>query len=70
MFSRYLCEVYWIDELIYKKSFKSINNAIKAMSGFDSECHIEITDLVFDKVIPNHEVRNYIHELCSEFEEF
>lgn len=69
MFRRYLCEVYWIDELIFRKSFKSINNAIKVLSGFDSECYLEITDLIFDKVIPNCEIKNYIQELVSDCED-
>lgn len=69
MFRRYVCEVYWLDELIFKKSFKSINNAIKVLAGFDSECYLEINDLVFDKVIPNYEIRGYIQELCSDCED-
>ena len=69
MFKRYLCEVYFGDDLIYKKAFKSINNALKVLSGFDEDIYMEITDLVFDRIIPNFEVKSYIKELCSDCED-
>lgn len=69
MFKRYICEVYFGDDLIYRKAYKSINNAIKVLSGFDDDIYMEITDLVTDRIIPNCEIHSFIKELVSDCED-
>lgn len=70
MFKAYLVEAYFIDDLIFKKRFKSINNAIKVCTGFDHDIHIEITNLITDNVIPNCEVYDMISIFIDECEDY
>lgn len=69
MFKKYLVEAYFLDDLIFKKSFKSINNAIKVCIGFDPEVNIEITNLITEKVFSNVEVKFMLQEFIDEFYE-
>lgn len=68
MFSRYKVMSYFEDQLIYSRTFKSFNNAIKVCSGFDSEVYIEIQDLVMDRTIYDSEIKEFVRELCSSFD--
>lgn len=65
MYPRYKLRAYLDDQLIYSKKFKSLNNLIKCAAGFDSTINFEAEDEVFEKVIYDWELKNYIHELCS-----
>lgn len=69
MYSRYLVNAYFEDELIYKKRFKSLTNAVKVCCGFSHEIFIEIEDLVLDKVITDYEVKEFVHEFTNDYEE-
>lgn len=68
MFSRYKVMSYVEDQLIYSRTFKSFNNAIKVCSGFDPEVYIEIQDLVMDRTIYDSEIKEFVRELCSSFD--
>lgn len=70
MFKAYLVECYFVDDLIFKKRFKSMNNAIKVCTGFDNDVHIEITNLITDHVLCNHEVKEMIQIFIDECEDY
>ena len=69
MFKKYLVEAYFIDDLIFKKRFQSINNAIKVCCGFDNDITIEITNLISDRVYCNCDVKDMISEFIDELNE-
>ena len=70
MYPRYQVYAYFNDDLIYSKRFKSLNNLLKVLSGFDNSIYFEVEDLVLDKVLYDHEIHNYIHELVPESEDY
>lgn len=70
MYARYQLSVWFEDLQIYDRYFKSLNNAIKVSSGFDSSLYLEIYDSVLDKTIENVIVHQYIKELCSDCERY
>lgn len=69
MYSRYLLTAYFDDSLIYKKRFKSFNNLIKVCCGFDSSIFIEVTDLVFDRVHSDYEIKDLVFEFKNNDDE-
>ena len=69
MFKQYLVECYFVDDLIFRKRFKSINNAIKVCCGFDNDVTIEITNLITDKIYCNCVVKDMISEFINELDE-
>ena len=69
MFKKYVVEAYFVDDLIFKKRFVSINNAIKVCCGFDNDVVIEITNVISDHVYCNCEVKDMISEFINELDE-